>query len=135
MKELKTIVGIFAVLLFATTLVLSHMTKEVTEVREVRHTREGMVAGGAAGLATWLLFGGVGIATGGIAFGLGAIGLTAVGTGVGGLVGAANTEVVVITRHIPLLAHEAVVKMYMGAAALAVLWLVLQVVVLSRQSK
>lgn len=68
---------------------------ERTEQVWVDNTKDDNAAIGAglglvAGITFWLVVGGVGIATGGTAWGLGAIGLGAVGLGSGAVVGAAT---------------------------------------------
>ena len=55
-----------------------------------RNAAVGAGIGAGAGIVTWLVVGGVGIATGGIGIGLGAIGLTAIGAGAGAVGGAAT---------------------------------------------
>ena len=49
-----------------------------------------------------IILGGVGIATGGVAFGVGALGLTLLGAGSGGVIGAATGETTVTVWTVPL---------------------------------
>ncbi len=64
-------------------------SQQTTDTRG-RNALVGAGVGGTAGLVTWLIVGGIGIATGGVGFGLGAIGLTAIGVGAGAVGGAAT---------------------------------------------
>jgi hypothetical protein len=72
-------------------------TKQTTDTRG-RNALIGGGVGGAAGLVTWLIAGGVGVATGGVGSGLGALGLTALGVGAGAAGGAATGTKAIIVQ-------------------------------------
>jgi hypothetical protein len=83
---------------------MSHATLQSKheESSKGKNAAIGAGIGAGAGLVTWLVIGGVGIATGGVGLGLGALGLTAIGAGAGALGGAATGTTQTIVQSTPL---------------------------------
>jgi hypothetical protein len=87
--------------LLITALQFAGLNDTTTSSTKVENAAVGGAIGAGVGLGTYLIVGGIGVATGGIGFALGAVALTALGTGAGALTGAATGETTVVLYSYP----------------------------------
>lgn len=87
--------------LLITALQFAGLGETTTSSTKGENAAIGGAIGAGVGLGTYLIVGGIGVATGGVGFALGAVALTAIGTGAGALSGAATGETTVVLYSYP----------------------------------
>ena len=107
-------------------------TETATSSTKAAHAATGAIIGAGVGYGTFLMLGGIGVATGGVGFAIGAVALTAMGVGAGALTGAATGKTIIVVYDYPIWLW--VMFILLGCIALIATYANLKSVVLSTTS-
>ena len=102
------LLALLALALFSFSSHIAQLRTTSTRVESNRASRTltGSGIGGGVGLASWLVIGTLGVATGGWAFAVGAAAFTLAGVGGGALVGSATSTTTVTVQSLPVYSEQ-----------------------------